>query len=317
MNYIQRNEEALKKQIIPQTKQADFEEFWAKQVKILRAVPLKVEKRLLDLPYKTFKAYEIVFNAHDDTKVTAYYCVPNTYTGEKLPCIAMFHGGGGYYNVSSTINLEIVASGYCTFCMDGRSQGGLTYDNAGYDMADDCHGGLMSHGLLNKENFYMRNLYLDAVRSIDVIETLPEVNAQKIITQGISQGGALSIVAAALSGKVIKAYPTVPSYACLEKRVERGSGVFNVVNYYLTSHPEQTDIVMENLSYFDINNMVSLLKVPVHFALGLADPICIPQFVYSPYAHTTAPKQITISPFTPHSIAPDYRIDMIREFATL
>jgi cephalosporin-C deacetylase len=175
----------------------------------------------------------------------------------------------------------------------------------------------MAHGLTDKEQFYMLNLYLDAIRAVDVIATLPEVDENKIVAHGLSQGGALSIVASALSGKIKKAYPVVPSYSCLEKRVEAGSGVFKAVQNYLRRYPEHTNKVMETLSYFDINNIVSLLKVPTDYFLGLADPICLPPFVYSAYAHTKAPKKISISPFTQHEITREYFDSLLVEFANL
>ena len=315
MTYIERKEELLKTQIIPQTKEADFADFWREQVEKLRAVPLKVERRELDLPYKTFKVYEITYNTHDDTVVTGYLSVPCTYSGKKIPCVAIYHGGGGSFGIFP----EYVATGICTFSIDTRSQGGKTYDRAEYDVVDDYHGGnaIMSHGLLDNEGFYMRNIYLDAVRAIDVIETLPEVDSDKIVAYGQSQGGALTIVASALSGKVKKAYPSVPSYSCLEKRVENASGVFGAVNAYLKAHPENTDAVLKTLSYFDVNNMVSLLKIPTEFFLGLADPTCLPPFVYSPYAHTESEKNIVIAPFTPHTISSEYKYKLLGELAAL
>lgn len=313
MSYISRKEELYKNQIIPQTMEDDFVAFWQGEVEAMRNVPLVVKRKELDLPYKTFKAYEIAFNAHDGVEVTAYFCVPNTYRGEKLPCVSVYHGGGGAYGVLP----DFVATGVCTFCMDCRSQGGKTIDHSDYDYMDDYHGGLMSHGLLDKRGFYMKNIYLDAVRAVDVIATLPEVDAERIVAHGQSQGGALTIVAAALSGKIKKAYPSVPSYACLDRRVENASGVFKTVNVYLSAHPSETDRVMSMLSYFDVNNMVSLLSVPTDFFLGMSDPVCLPSFVYSLYAHTNAQKKITMSPFTGHTISREYKLELLRELSEL
>ena len=99
MSYTSRKEELLKKQVIPQTMEDDFALFWQREVAAMRQVPLTVERRELDLPYKTFKAYEISFNAHDGVSVVAYFCVPITYNGEKLPCVALYHGGGGSFGI--------------------------------------------------------------------------------------------------------------------------------------------------------------------------------------------------------------------------
>ena len=90
MNYSARKEAELQKRVIPQTKKADFEEFWQREVAHLRTVPIHFERRLLTLPYKTMDAYEITFNTHDDTVVTAYFCVPKTEQKQGLPVSPSF-----------------------------------------------------------------------------------------------------------------------------------------------------------------------------------------------------------------------------------
>lgn len=312
MSYIEKNIEILKTKIIPQTKKEDFDAFWKNEVEMLRKIPLEITRKELDLPYKSFTSYEITFNTHDDTIVSAYFSVPKNADGP-LPCVAYFTGGGG----KKAVVPHIVSTGVCCLFMDVRSQGGTTFDKAQYKMGDDYRGALMTHDVLYKESFYMKNIYLDAVRAIDTIASLPEVDAEKIVTYGGSQGGALSIASAALSNKVLKAYPAVPSFCCLVGRVEAGSGVFSATKKYLLDHPENTDIVFDTLSYFDINNMVSLLKTPVDFALGMIDEICIPEFVYSPYHHTTAPKQLFMYPFTPHCIPKSFELHALTEFSKL
>ena len=187
--------------------------------------------------------------------------------GKKLPCVVRFPGGGGLFGIDA----EIMALGLCCLSVDVRSQGGKSYDKADYAMADDYRNfGILTHGLLNKDNFYMKNIYLDAVRAVDVASSLPEVDSGKIVAYGQSQGGALSIAAA-----------------------------------------------FDTLSYFDINNLVSLLDTPADFFLGLADPICLPEFVYSPYYHAKCEKKIFLSPFTPHTISNDYKFRIYKEFTEL
>ena len=316
MSYISQREAILKTKIIAQTKKDDFEEFWIENVKKLRSKPLEISKVKIDTPYdKTITTYEIIFNTIDETKVYAYFSHPKNMT-KKLPCVAVFGGGGS----ARSIYPQFVSTGICCFSMDNRSQGGLTFDKADYSMGDGYHGNpgaLLSCDLLNKDNYYLRNLYLDAIRAIDVISTLEEVDAGKIVTYGMSQGGALSIVSAALSGKVMRTFPVVPSYSCLPQRVEAGSGVFSAVKSYLTRFPSHVDEVLDTLSYFDMNNMVSLLTVPASFNLGMIDPICIPEFVYSVYSHVAGEKEIQFAPFTGHVISHDFMQYMLNEFAKL
>lgn len=311
-NYANKWEEELKKEIIPQNKKEDFEEFWQRSLEELRKAPVQIKRKKFDTPFeKTFISYEISFNTHDDTWIDAYFSCP-VGAKEKLPCVAWFHGGGARKEVYP----EILATGVCCFAMDVREQGGTTADKAVYQTAG-ANGGMMARGVLDKDNFYMRNIYLDAVRAMDVIAQLPEVDPERIVTCGGSQGGALSIVASALSGHSKKCYTMITSYCCLQQRTERGSGVFVSTNRFLKDHPEHTDTVCDVLTYFDINNMVSLLDVPVSFCMGLADPVCLPQFVYSAYAHVPGEKTVDMYPFVEHTKPIAYKMKIFEEFSKL
>lgn len=301
MSYVEEREAALKSKIIPQTKNPDFEEFWSKAVAELRKVPLQVTREKLKTPYdKTFTTYEITFNTHDKTMVHAYFSCPNNAEG-KLPCVSLYHGGSGHKRIFA----NILATGVCCFAMDVRSQGGTTIDAAEYTMGDYC-ASLMTRGVLDENEFYMKNIYLDAVRAMDVIASLDEVDPGRIVTCGSSQGGALSIVASALSGHSKKCYSMVTSYNCLKQRTEIGSGVFDATHRFLKEYPRYTDTVFNTLTYFDVNNLVSLLNVPTSICLGLTDPICLPEFVYSVYSHISCEKEIRMYPFAPHIEPADY-----------
>jgi cephalosporin-C deacetylase len=163
----------------------------------------------------------------------------------------------------------------------------------------------------------MKNIYLDAIRAMDVIAMMPEVDSSCIVTFGQSQGGALSVVASAFSGRSKKCYVSEPSYCCLHRRLELGSGVFAAANDYLKRYPECTDAAFDTLTYFDINNIVSFLGVPTDFCLALADPVCLPQFVYSAYAHVNAPKKLHLYPFVPHYTPDEYTNFVHNEFTKL
>jgi len=312
MLYEQTREAALQKSIIAQTMQPDFEVFWRDAVAALRQVPLQVTRTPYQTPYeKSFYTELITFNTHDRTVVEAYFSYPAHAEGP-LPCVMMYHGGSGH----KMILPDVLATGVCCFCMDVRSQGGTTLDYAEYHSGDRM-GGLMTRGVLDQQEFYMKNIYLDAVRAVDVAASLPEVDASRIVTYGGSQGGALSIVASALSGKVRKCYSLITSYCCLAERTIAGTGVFESTQRFLRDYPEHTDRVMETLSYFDINNLVSLLDVPTSFCLALSDPICLPHYVYSAYARTPCTKEIMMVPLSLHTHPKPYVLAAHREFAAL
>ena len=312
MSYIDEQEAILKTKIYPQTKKPDFEAFWQRAVAELRKAPLFITRERLCTPYdKTFLTDRLTYTTHDGTEVVALFSWPAG-AKEKLPCLVWYHGG----SVRKDFHPEVLATGVCCLAIDVRAQGGETMDRAHYT-SGDVNGGLMTRGLLDPENHYLRNIYLDAVRAVDVAAELPEVDPKRIVTYGGSQGGALSIAASALSGKSRKCYTFVTSYCCLKRRTELGSRIFKSVHDYLGLYPERTDQVYETLTYFDVINLVSLLKVPTSFALGLDDDVCLPEFVYSAYAHTPCEKEISIYPFTPHTTPEEYKKRVLFELAAL
>jgi len=310
MIYENRYEEKLKGSIHPMNANPDFEDFWRSGVEALRRKKLTVSREKLDLPYDaSFTTWEVKYNTHDETVVHAYFSVPNN-GKKKHPCAVIYHGGGG----KKEIHFDLIASGIACFAMDVRSQGGTTVDKASYSSGDKM-GGIMTRGLLDKNEFYMRNIYLDAVRAIDTVATFDEVDKDNIYTFGGSQGGALSITASALSGKVKKCYSVVTSYCCIDRRVEDGTGVFEDTHAFLRTYPQYTDAVLDTLSYFDVNNMASLLKIPTSFCIALADKICFPEYVYSAYAHTDTEKELYMVPFAPHCVPKDYKLKVCREIS--
>ncbi|MBQ3252714.1 MAG: acetylxylan esterase [Oscillospiraceae bacterium] len=313
MSFASDKEKELQGKVIPQTKQPDFEEFWMDAVAEMRKVPLQIKRKKMNTPYSGMvTTWEISYNTHDDTWIDAYFSYPTAKEGQKMPCVAWFHGG----SLEKGLHLDVVNTGVACFSADVRGQGGTSIDRAVYH-SGDINGALMTRGVLDKNEFYMKHIFLDAVRQMDVIASLPEVDPERIVTYGGSQGGGLSVVASGLSGHSKKAYVSEPSFCCIKQRIILGSRIFGSTNGFLKKYPGYTDQVFETVSYFDVNNMVSFLKVPSMFVIGLADDVCLPHFVYSAYHHAGGDKQLYVYPFQPHTEIKDSKNLIHEEFTKL
>ena len=189
MCYENETELELQGKIIPQNKPLDFDAFWRCAVEQVRSVPLQIRRKKLDTPYhKTVTSWEISYNTHDDTWIDAYFSYPAGTEG-KLPCVVYFHGGSG----QKGLHLDIVATGVACFAMDVRGQGGTSIDKAVYN-SGCINDGLMTQGIMDQNEFYMRNIFMDAIRAMDVVAQLEEVDPARIVTYGGSQGGAVDAV---------------------------------------------------------------------------------------------------------------------------
>ncbi|KAF9132516.1 1 carbohydrate esterase [Mortierella sp. GBA39] len=112
-----------------------------------------------------------------------------------------------------------------------------------------------------------------------------DIDASKIVIEGGSQGGALGTAVSALDDRPVLAMVDVPSNSNLVCRIEGNHGAFAAVAEYLNRHPEQTDLVMDNLSYFDTMNMADRISCRMYFAT---------------YNRIQSDKDIVIYPFNGH-----------------
>ena len=73
--------------------------------------------------------------------------------------------------------------------------------------------GYLCQGLDSRDDYYMKHVYLGLVRAIDFLTSLPEWDGKNVAVQGGSQGGALSLVAAALDSRVTLCCANHPALA--------------------------------------------------------------------------------------------------------
>lgn len=74
-------------------------------------------------------------------------------------------------------------------------------------------------------------------------------------------------------------------------------------------YPDQTDRVLETLSYFDTMNMADRIRCPIFASVALGDQVCPAKCYYASYNRITAPKEITVYPFNGHDGAGDAHME--------
>jgi cephalosporin-C deacetylase len=118
---------------------------------------------------------------------------------------------------------------------------------------------------------------------------------------GGSQGGALTIAAAALQPDVWAAMPDVPFLCDFRRATELvETDPYCEIVRYLSVHRDQVDAVFGTLSYFDVAALGKLAKAPALFSVALMDTICPPSTVYAAYNRYGGQKQIAEYQFNNH-----------------
>lgn len=269
------------------TKRSDFEHFWTETLtKCVATEPTpsfkKVESLLVGVDI-----WDVEIPGYNNDPIKGWFLTPASQV-TPIPCVVQFVGyGGGRGNAQDWLFWP--TCGLSILVMDNRGQGGnfSRGETADGNYQYPSHTpGYLTIGIEDKENFYLRRLYCDAVAFVRAAKHLPHVDPNRIITAGFSQGGALSLVAAALEPRVFAAISDVPAYSNFDRAIQVAEEIpYIEIVRYLSVHREKVNIVSETLSYFDVMNLVPLAKNPAYLTVCLRDLIAPPETIFAVRNH--------------------------------
>ena len=102
--------------------------------------------------------------------------------------------------------LGYVAAGFCVAALDCRGQGGISEDmGRTKGTTFKCH---FIRGLDgDPRDMLFRHVFLDTAKLADIVLSFPEIDENRAGATGASQGGALTVVCAALEPRIRKLAP--------------------------------------------------------------------------------------------------------------
>lgn len=169
-------------------------------------------------------------------------------------------------------------------------------------------GALMGYPFFNlddRSRYYFKRVFLGCVRAVDFIHSLPEFNGEQMAVAGSSQGGALSIVTAALDKRVDYVLAFCPALCDLTGyfagRAAGWPNMFNASNANLDATKDK----VKTSAYYDVANFARLLTVPGYYSWGFNDETTPPTSMHAAYNVITAPKDLYIVPEVTHTISPE------------
>jgi len=281
------------------TLREDFNRFWDDELKESESVPLNPDFAEMEDSLPLARVYDASFDGADGVRVKGWFLSPLE-VEKPLPAVVQFIGytGGREYPHGLAAH---VLNGFCAFIMDSRGQGGNT--GMKVETTYGASAGFITHGILDKDEYYYRHFYLDAVRAVEVVVGRPEVDAQRIAAIGGSQGGALTIAGASLSRKVAVMAPDVPWLSDFRRSIDIAIGPYEEITTFMKRFPQRIEEAFGTLSYFDNMNLVTRTKVShAYYSVGLWDNVCPPSTVYASYNHLPAgvEKEMEVYPFNGH-----------------
>ncbi len=276
----------------------DFDEFWDRSLEEMNAIDPQAEFKPYPFPSKIAECYELRFRSTKGAVIYAKFARPKNASG-KIPAILHFHGLGGSGECWRNL-MPFVSQGFCIATMDVRGQGGNSRD-VGNQMGPTQCAPFIRGVEGAPDNLLYRDIFLDTAMLHRVITAREDVDASRIGVFGGSQGGALSIVCAALVPSVKLCSPQYP-YLSDYRRVwemDLAKGAYDAITYYFRQRDprhEREDEFFYKLGYIDIQNLAPRIRAKVLMLTGLMDTICPPSTQFAAYNKITSEKDVIFYP---------------------
>ena len=305
-------------------KQSDFDSYWAAAKTQLTAVEANDECLLTEIPSRSTtnrKVYLVEMKSIADgtsgepVTVRGYYCEPQD--GKKHPVIMHYLGYDSGYRPGGESSTPYCPGGddnkdYAEFYLSTRGQS--VNNRPAADRADginkdftNTYGDWFAYEFGNKDAYYYHGAYMDCVRALDFMASRATSDMQNLFAEGQSQGGALTVAAAALSGYQFNAIAPAITF------MGDFPDYFDITSWpgYIAKQNQGTmsDADMYAfLSYFDTKNLATNISCPYITSVGLQDNVCPPHTNLAPYNNVKTPaadKQIVFNPELQHQVKYD------------
>jgi len=280
---------------------ADFKAFWDKAKEDLAKLPIDARMTLLpERCTENTNVYHLNLQNIDNSRFYGILCVPKK--EGKYPAILRVPGAGvrPYGGMIAEadkgfITLEVGIHGVPVNMDPGvyldLSRGPLrNYQQANLD---------------DRDRYYYKRVYLGCVRAVDYLASMPQFDGQNLAVTGGSQGGALSIITAALDprikwlGAYYPALCDVTGY--LNNRAGGWPHLFAGTNLEVNNKPDK----IKTTGYYDVVNFARLVNVPGYYSWGFNDETCPPTSMYAAYNVIPGKKTLELFRDTGHWTYPE------------
>ncbi len=273
----------------PQDKQPDFDEFWENTLSELSAVEPEYKFTLLkEYSNSVRRTYRVDMKSLGGEDICVVMTEP--VVEGKYPVMVNYMGyGSNPWYADPSSNPEMIELQVCI-----RNQ---ALNRLPEEKDDWC-----TRGLEDKDTYYYRGAFADAVRAIDFVCSLEKADTERILVQGESQGGALTLVAASLDKRIRAIAPSAPF-------LNDYKDYFAIVHWPgepIIAAAKEKGIsegdMYRTLSYFDVKNFTDRIECPVLMALGLQDQVCPPHTNFAGYNHIKSEKSWICYPYAGHNV---------------
>ncbi len=279
----------------------DLDAFWRRTKK--EAIQTTYTSSRLNLPtsMRDMQVISVIYEGFAQTEIHATLLLPHDANEQQpCPCLITFPGYTGSRGQPEQFS-HWVSRGIAVLTVDVRGQGVDTGNHLG-----SSHGmvrGWITENILDLNHCYYKALSVDILRAMNWLTHQPEIDKARIGAIGGSQGGGLALLLTAMHEDISLVVADIPNMCHMDHGVFHSTGSLTEVAEFCRKFPEQLDLVLANLSYFDMLNLADRLQVPMLVSVGLKDTVCLPEQIFPLYnSAASTDKKLEIYPFTGHTV---------------
>jgi cephalosporin-C deacetylase len=298
----------------------DFEAFWDQGLAEMKAIDPQIELRpSKEIQSSVAEAFDLYFTGVGGARVHAKYLRPKG-KKEPHPAVLQFHGYS-WHSGEWHEKLNYVSEGFSVAALDCRGQGGFSEDVGG--VKGPTLIGHVTRGLDHSpEKLLFRQIFLDTAQLARIVMSFPEVDEKRVGAMGGSQGGALTLVCAALEPRIKKAAPVFP-FLCDYRRVwdmdlakDAYDDIKKFFRFYDPQHLREEEI-FTRLGYIDVQFLAPRIKAEILMGTGLMDAVCPPSTQFAAYNKITSKKEVKVYPDFGHEGLPGFTDSTFNFLASL
>ena len=288
----------------------DFWSFWQQNLEEARKFPLKYTKEYVkDLSDEKVDCYLIKLELdRQHHAFYAYLLMPKGAQEGSCPVVLTPPGAGVKPIRDASTRRFYPENGFIRLAIDIHGLNPTLGEDVFAEIRaafDNKNNAYLRQGLEDRNQYYMKHVYLGLVRCIDLLTSLPEWDGRNVIIQGGSQGGALALIGAALDERITLC---VANHPALSDMAAGSAGLTSGYPHFTPESGAYSKECLSTLPYYDVVNFARHVKAPVYLTWGYNDNTCPPTTSYAVWNVLQCPKEALLTPINEHwtSDATDY-----------
>lgn len=274
----------------PFDREGNFDKFWDKSVEDLKKISIEPSFKI-NKDKSSFRTdvYDVAFKGFLKSNVTGeLYLSP----GAKKPrVVILVHD----YNRPGTYPAEVMDRDLAFMVL--RLRGHDILKKKPVEGEAEKTPGYMVESIMEPDDYYVKGIYLDALRTIDVLRLNSKLDCSAMGIMGKGLGAAAGLFAAACSRRVAALVLDAPSFSYLPASQNLSNGdASSEINEYILHNKSRKKQIKKNMTYFDAINFSDRVRCPVLVTVGFKDTVSPPECVFALFNHLLCEKSIEVYP---------------------